>query len=83
LKSQDLASALAHRFGIRCDLQGQAATVRHTITHHRIRLAAHWGTFQGTIRKPLLRAAPDDPDVPWTTVARKVFQKIGLSAANS
>jgi A/G-specific adenine glycosylase len=83
LDSQDLPAAIADRFGIRCEVQGKAATVRHTITHHRIRLTAHWGTFEGRMVKPLTCATPTDPTVPWTTTARKVFHKIGLSAADS
>jgi A/G-specific adenine glycosylase len=78
-----LADTVAKRFGIRCDVQGKAAFVHHGITHHKIRLTAHWATFQGRVRKPLLRAAPTDPQVPWTTTARKVFHKIGLSATDS
>jgi len=81
-EATDLASTIAERFGIRCDVQGEAATVNHAITHHRIRLTAHWATFRGRVRKPLLRAAPTDPQMPWTTSARKVFRKIGLFAAN-
>ena len=82
LEGTDLANAIAERFGIRCDVQGEAATVSHAITHHRIRLTAHWATFRGRVRKPLLRVAPTDPQVPWTTSARKVFRKIGLFAAS-
>jgi len=77
-----LAETIMKRFGIHCEITGEAATIRHGITRHRIRLTAHWATFRGSIQKPLLRAAPTDPRVPWTTTARKVFRKIGLFASD-
>ena len=82
LEGTDLAGTVDERFGIRCQVEGEAATVSHGITHHRIRLTAHWASFRGRVKKPLLRAAPSDPQVPWTTTARKVFRQIGLFATN-
>ena len=78
-----LAAVVAREFGIRCDVADEATTVRHGITHHRIRLTAHWARCDDPIRAPLLSASPADPRVPWTTTARKVFQKLGLTAAGA
>lgn len=76
--AEALASALERRFGAGFCVADKAAAIRHGITHHRITLQTWWGQFEGPCRAPLLRAAPDDPQVPWTTAARKVFASLGL-----
>jgi hypothetical protein len=70
----DLPRTLRERFGLRVALQGELATIRHAITHHRITLHAHAaiGTVGGAVRI----YDPGDPAVPWTTLARKVFRKL-------
>lgn len=73
----DLVNCLRTRFGVRFDVEGEIGSVRHGITHHRIRLTAHWGTCKGRLPAPLFAATPD-PTTPWTTLARKVFRLAGL-----
>lgn len=76
--AEALAEALEQRFGPGFSVEAEAARISHGITHHRITLQAYWGQFEGRCRGALLRAAPDDPEIPWTTAARKVFASLGL-----
>jgi A/G-specific adenine glycosylase len=69
----DLAAATARRCGAAFEVGPALATVRHAITHHRIALVAHAGDVARGRAGTLPTIAPDDPDAPWTTVARKVF----------
>ncbi len=73
-----LAQALNQCYGLRFAIEGEAAQIRHGITHHRISLSAHWASIQGKPKPPLLVADPLDGQVPWTTAARKVFAKAGI-----
>ena len=66
----DLAATLRSRFGARVDVGGVVATVRHTITHHRIVLRAHAATVRHRGRLEWLSLSGDTP---WTTPSRKVF----------
>lgn len=78
----DLQTTLRNRFGVRFGIEGEIGTVRHGITHHRIRLTAHWGTCRDPLQAPLVSAAPG-PGTPWTTLARKVFRLAGLDEEQS
>jgi A/G-specific adenine glycosylase len=69
----ELAGALRELFEVEFAVGAEVATVRHTITHHRIVLTAHEATCTPRLPRSLVSARPDDPDVPWTTPARKVF----------
>jgi A/G-specific adenine glycosylase len=71
----DLAAALQARYGARFAIGPALASVKHAITCHRITLTAHAADAQ--TKGNLVAHRPDDPAVPWTTVARKVFAKIG------
>lgn len=66
-----LAATLRQQFGAEVRVGAPLVSVRHAITRHRIHLTVHAGTARR--RGALLAAAPDDPAVPWTTAARKVF----------
>lgn len=81
--AEQLAAALFERFGIRFDVGPELATIRHAITHHRIRMIGHEATVSGRVRVPLVSARPDDPTTPWTTTARKLFARAGLSVADA
>lgn len=71
---EDLPKLLHDRCGIHFAIGLPLATVRHAITHHRITLVAHAAEAMG--RGSLQAHLPDDPEVPWTTLARKVFAKL-------
>jgi A/G-specific adenine glycosylase len=79
--SDQLAAALWERFGVRCEVGAELGIIRHGITHHRIRLITHEATVRGRLRAPLVSAPTDDPSIPWTTIARKVFALAGLQVA--
>ncbi len=49
------------------------AEVRHAITHHKITVVAHAGALRSRNAGSLRAQEPTDPDVPWTTISRKVF----------
>ena len=68
----DLATALRSRFGTRVDIGPVVATVRHTITHHRIVVHAHLAQVReaGSLSWFALDAV-----TPWTTPSRKVFAR--------
>ncbi len=74
----DLEPTLRQRHGLPFSVEDELGVARHSITNHRIRLTAHWGSLTGRLRAPLLAAGPDDPAIPWTTLARKVFRLAGL-----
>lgn len=71
----DLAAALQERYGARFAIGPALASVKHAITCHRITLTAH--VAEAKSKGSLAAHRPDDPEVPWTTIARKVFAKIG------
>ncbi len=77
----DLESALRARFGISTRVGPVVTTVRHSITHHRIRLIVHQAQHPIRPGPNLTAARPDDALVPWTTAARKVFAKAALFLA--
>jgi A/G-specific adenine glycosylase len=69
----ELREALRARFGVRFAVGEVVARVRHAITSHRIAVVAHAASCARAARAGLIAARPDDPAIPWTTVARKVF----------
>lgn len=69
----DLAAALAARFGAELTPGAAFATVRHAITCHRITLHAHPATVT---RRGRLEWFADDEGTPWTTPSRKVFARL-------
>ncbi len=73
-----LAATLRQRFGADFEIGKPLATIRHTITHHRIR----WTVHQGIARSigKLIPASLSDPAVPWSTPTRKYRDRHGLSA---
>jgi A/G-specific adenine glycosylase len=73
--SDDLAKALLERYDARFEIGPVLATVKHAITRHRITLVAH--AAEARSKGSLKAYRPDDPATPWTTLARKVFAKIG------
>lgn len=80
LEVADLPAALAARYSARIECGAVLATVRHSITHHRITVHGHAGTLRD--RGSLQWLAPDDR-TPWTTIARKLFAKaLGRSLEN-
>jgi A/G-specific adenine glycosylase len=68
----DLAATLRRRFGTRVDVGPVVATVRHTITHHRIVVHAHLAQVRDA---GSLHWFPLDAVTPWTTPSRKVFAR--------
>jgi A/G-specific adenine glycosylase len=71
----ELAQALAARFRARFRIGAEIARIAHAITRHRIAVVAHAAECDRAPRSGLIAARPDDPAVPWTTVARKVFRR--------
>ena len=72
----DLAGALRARHGAALRIGGELGRFRHGITHHRITVVVHSGEV---VRRGQLQVrSPDDPEVPWTTAARKAFRVAGL-----
>ena len=78
---EELETTLRDRFGLEFVLEAELGSVRHGITHHRIRMTVHWASVTGRRRRPLVSASPGDPAVPWTTLARKAFALAGLPGA--
>jgi A/G-specific adenine glycosylase len=78
IDAADLAAALRVRCGARIAVGSPLAEVRHSITHHRITVTAHAATARS--RGALAAHAPGDPSAPWTTVARKLFARLGCTA---
>ena len=77
---EELAAELEAR-GLRCTVGGALGRVQHGITNHRITVCAFAGASPAVRpRPPWIAARPDDPDTPWTTIARKVFATVGLTA---
>ncbi|MGE3173384.1 MAG: A/G-specific adenine glycosylase [Planctomycetota bacterium] len=76
----DLEAVVAARCGARLAVGAAIATVRHAITRHRITLTAHTAALRGRARGALVPKLPHDPEVPWTTPARKVFARIAGAA---
>jgi len=75
LTNQDaktLADVLGARFGAHIDVGAVVASVRHTITHHRIELHAHAASVK---RRGRLTWFPIDDRTPWTTPSRKIFRQ--------
>ena len=68
----DLEGAVRTRFGAELEVAATVATVKHAITHHRITLSAHAAAVSdpGALQWFSLAA-----ETPWTTPARKVFQR--------
>lgn len=68
----DLEGAVRARFGAELEVTEAVATVKHAITHHRITLSAHAAAVSdpGALQWFSLAA-----ETPWTTPARKVFQR--------
>lgn len=76
----ELARAVQQRFGAELTVGPALASARHAITHHRITCTMHAAT---AVRRGRLTAAdPFDPQVPWSTLSRKLLQR-GLLAAES
>lgn len=72
LGHDELGPRLRERFGARLEIGEVLATVRHTITHHKIELHAHAAGLRARGR---LAWHPIDGRTPWTTASRKVFRK--------
>ncbi len=73
LDPADLPATLRHRYGAHLDCGPVLASVRHTITHHRITVHGH----AGSARDPgQLRWLPLGSATPWTTIARKLFAAV-------
>ena len=72
----DLGATVRQRHGAELEIGPELATIRHTITHHRIALTAH----AATVRNPgMLTWQAIDDQVPWTTASRKVFARAAAS----
>lgn len=71
-----VAFAVFERHGAQLQLGDELVRVRHGITHHRITLCAYAGELVGEAGS-LEFLDPDDPEVPWSTPARKVLAKLG------
>jgi A/G-specific adenine glycosylase len=70
-----LASHLARHHGLDVELAGELPVVRHSITHHRIRVRTLLvERLVGRVRPPLLWADPQQAGLPVTTATRRVLQ---------
>lgn len=78
---QQLQGTIFEYFGATMDVGEALPPVRHGITNHRITMIAHRATLSGRVPKELLAARPDDPGIPWTTLARKVFARAGIAVS--
>lgn len=74
----DLQTALRARFRAQLTVGPVAATIAHTITHHRITAMAHHATLQ---RRGDLDWWPISAQTTWTTASRKLFAAFGLAEA--
>jgi A/G-specific adenine glycosylase len=75
----ELAERLRADFACEAQIAAPVASIKHTITRHRITLHAH--AAQVRRRGRLQPFAMHDPAVPWTTAARKVFAQLGGTGA--
>lgn len=73
-----LEQVLEWRYGVGFSVGEVVTTVRHTITHHRIRLLVHRADCAHGPGPNLMAARPDDPALPWSTLARKAFRQAAL-----
>ncbi len=73
-----LQDALRRRFGVSFRVGEVITAVNHAITHHRIHLVVHRAQCARGSGPNLMALRPDDPHVPWTTTARKVFRQAAL-----
>jgi len=74
---KDLAVHLHKTCGLRVSPGPRLCTVRHTITRYRILVEAFLLQPPPPLSRPgkgLEYQDPRDPDLPWTTVARKIFR---------
>jgi A/G-specific adenine glycosylase len=75
-----LAASVFARHGLPIEVGDELVRVRHVITHHRLVIHA----YRGRLLEPtalegvdgVAFAAADDADVPWSTPARKVLQRL-------
>ena len=74
----ELEEELRRRYGVAFEIGEVVTTVLHSITHHRIRLLVHRARCARGPGPNLMAARPDDPQVPWTTTARKAFRQAAL-----
>lgn len=75
--ANDLAVHLRLAYGLAGNVGRKVATIRHGITRYRIRVEAfEFAPAPLTVGGLLGYRDPDDPSVPWTTVARKVFDRM-------
>lgn len=73
VEEREFSSRTKSRCGVAIDLGPRLAAVKHAITHHRITVIAHAGALRSRDTGELRAQEPSDPDVPWTTISRKVF----------
>jgi hypothetical protein len=71
VERDDLEAALRERYGARIVVGQELASVKHAITHHRIRLIAHAAVVRAAGRLSWFGV---DDEVPWVTAARKMFR---------
>ncbi len=69
----DLQRWLAAQQRGRWQVGATLTEIRHTITHHRIRLHVHAASGPRRLPAHWAAHAPDDPAVAWTTATRKAF----------
>ncbi len=75
-----LGDHLRREHGLRVTLGEPLPELRHTITHHRIRVRPFLGALAaGRVREPLHWSDPAEADLPITTATRRIL----LSARNS
>lgn len=71
-----LAASLARRFGIKVRVLAKIGEIRHSITHHRIRLELHEARLSGDPGSALQWVDPADSACPWSTASRKALRSI-------
>ena len=78
VETSEFEEALNRAYGVAFQVGEVVTTVRHTITHHRIRLLIHRATCAHGPGPNLMAVRPDDTSVPWTSTARKAFRQAAL-----
>jgi A/G-specific adenine glycosylase len=67
---------LRQAFHSRFQVGDELGSVRHSITRHRVVLRVHAGECTWRAPHELVAARPDDAGVPWSTLSRKVFDRV-------
>jgi A/G-specific adenine glycosylase len=75
----EFVQRLRRTFRSRFRVGDELGSVRHSITRHRVVLRVHAGECTRRAPRELVAARPDDAGVPWSTLSRKVFDRVAAA----